>query len=134
MKYLLTLIIILLPLNFSSATTSATSLGNLMSSRVNKVQGESGISAPSVGATIAYLISGALALLAVILLILIVLAGYKWMMASGSEEIITKAKKSIKEAIIGLIIVLAAYAIMAFVFGNLPFDIGEPADGDLHVD
>ncbi len=127
MKYLLFLLIImLLPLGFVSATNTpkTTSLGELMNRRVQDVQGASKVSTPSVGTTIAYLISGALALLAVIFLILVVIAGYRWMTASGSQEIITKAKQSMKEAIIGLIIVLAAYAIVAFVFGNLPFDIG----------
>ncbi len=138
MKYLLTfLILILLPLNFAQAqdgatttNTPETTLGNLMDSRVQQTRQASGIAAPTVGTTIAYLISGALALLAIIFLILVVIAGYRWMTAAGSEEIITSAKKSMKEAIIGLIIVLAAYAIVAFVFGNLPFDIGEPAGGE----
>jgi hypothetical protein len=140
MKYLLTfLILILLPLNFLNAqeeptSTATTSLGELMNNRVEQTRGASGIAAPSVGTIIAYLISGALALLAIIFLILVVIAGYRWMTAAGNEEIITKSKQSMKEAIIGLIIVLAAYAIVAFVFGNLPFDIGEPADGELIID
>lgn len=135
MKYLLTfLIIVLLPLAFVGAqeeepqTPATTSLGELMSGRVNQVQGSSGISTPSVGTTIAYLISGALSLLAIIFLILIVIAGYRWMTAGGSQEIITKAKQSMKEAIIGLVIVLAAFAIVTFVFGNLPFDIGSAGE------
>lgn len=135
MKYLLTfLIIVLLPLAFVGAQGDATgtpatpSLGEVMSGRVNQVQDSSGISTPSVGTTIAYLISGALSLLAIIFLILIVIAGYRWMTAGGSQEIITKAKQSMKEAIIGLVIVLAAFAIVTFVFGNLPFDIGSAGE------
>lgn len=127
-KILLILAItLLLPFNYSvaqEAPQQAQSLGNLMDSRVQQTRQASGISAPSVGETIAYLLGGALSLLAIIFLVLVVIAGYRWMTASGSEEVITKAKQSMKEAIIGLVIVLAAYAVVAFVFGNLPFDIG----------
>lgn len=131
-KILLILAItLLLPFNYSVAQEApqeapqpAQSLGNLMDSRVQQTRQASGISAPSVGETIAYLLGGALSLLAIIFLVLVVIAGYRWMTASGSEEVITKAKQSMKEAIIGLVIVLAAYAVVAFVFGNLPFDIG----------
>ena len=44
-----------------------------------------------------------------------VYGGYLWMTARGNEEEVTKAKNLIKAAIIGLIIVLAAYAISIFV-------------------
>lgn len=69
-----------------------------------------------VGSLVATIIKGALSLLGVVFIILIVLAGYRWMMASGNDEAITKSKGTIKHAIIGLAIVLAAYTITDFVF------------------
>lgn len=55
------------------------------------------------------------AFVGVLFLILMIYAGYLWMTARGNEEQITKAKNLIIAAIIGLIIVLAAYAITAFI-------------------
>ena len=69
---------------------------------------------------IATVIEIALGLLGVVFIVLIVLSGYQWMTAGGNEEVVTKATGRIKNAIIGLVIVLAAYAITAFVFSNLP--------------
>ena len=45
--------------------------------------------------------------------------GYKWLVASGREEEIKKAKDTIRSAIIGLIIVMAAYTISYFVAAAL---------------
>ena len=61
-------------------------------------------------------VSAFLGLLGVIFIILILLAGYNWMTASGEEEKINKAKKTIQRAIIGLIIVVGAYAIWSFIW------------------
>jgi hypothetical protein len=75
---------------------------------------------------IATVIEIALGLLGVIFIVLIVLSGYQWMTAGGNEDVISKAQSRIKNAIIGLVIVLAAYAITAFVFSNLPQTGGAP--------
>ena len=58
-----------------------------------------------------------LSFLGVIFLILIIYGGFTWMTAGGNEQQITKAKGIIFNAIIGLIVVLAAYAITAY-FGE----------------
>ncbi len=65
-------------------------------------------------------ISAFLALLGIIFVILIIIAGYNMMIASGDEEKIRKSKDTIRRAIIGLIITIGAYAITWFVFTNLP--------------
>ena len=46
---------------------------------------------------------------------LAIYAGIIWMTASGSEEKVSKAKEMLTESIIGIIIVLAAYAISYFI-------------------
>lgn len=74
----------------------------------------------SLGEVVAVAIRGFLGLLGVIFVILIIIAGYNWMTAGGDEEKIKKAGATIRSAIIGLIIVVAAYAITYFVFSNLP--------------
>jgi len=60
-------------------------------------------------------ISAVLAFLGVVFLILMIYGGYIWMMARGNEQEVEKAKNIIKEALIGLIVVLAAYAITYFI-------------------
>ena len=59
-----------------------------------------------------------LSLLGVIFLILIIYAGYLWMIDRGNDQQAQKAKDILLAAIIGLIIVMGAYAITSFV-GNL---------------
>jgi hypothetical protein len=60
-----------------------------------------------------------LGLLGVLFLVYMLYAGYNWMIAQGDEEKVTKAKETIQRAIIGLIIIIAAYAISYWVFGSL---------------
>ncbi|MEK7508917.1 MAG: hypothetical protein AAB568_03645 [Patescibacteria group bacterium] len=69
-------------------------------------------------------INGALALLGVVFLVLLVYGGYIWMIARGEEAEVTKAKDTIKMAVIGLIIVLAAYAITYYVVSTLSVSSG----------
>ncbi|MBN2884446.1 hypothetical protein JXE04_00795 [Patescibacteria group bacterium] len=64
-------------------------------------------------------INAALGLLGIIFIILMVLAGYNWMTASGSEEKVKEAKDTIKRAIIGLVIVIGSWAIWTFILENL---------------
>jgi magnesium-transporting ATPase (P-type) len=59
-----------------------------------------------------------LGLLGVIFIILIISAGYNWMTAAGNEEKVTKAKDTMTRAIIGLIIVVGAFAIWYFIDYN----------------
>ena len=54
-----------------------------------------------------------------IFFILVLYAGFMWMVAGGNEENIKKAQGILKDAIIGLIIVLSAYAITKFIGGVL---------------
>ncbi|MFH0956080.1 MAG: hypothetical protein V1801_02625 [Candidatus Falkowbacteria bacterium] len=68
---------------------------------------------------IGVVIQAALALVGTIFLVLMIHAGYNWMTARGDEEKVTKAKDTITRAIIGLIIVVGAYAIQAFVISNI---------------
>ncbi len=64
---------------------------------------------------IGLVITTVLSLMGVIFLILAIYGGYNWMMARGNEEMVERAKKTITNAIIGLIVILAAYAISRFI-------------------
>ncbi len=73
----------------------------------------------SISGIVGAVISGALALIGMIFLALMLYAGYHWMTARGEEEKVEKAKDTITRAIIGLIIVVGAYAIWIFILNQL---------------
>jgi len=60
-------------------------------------------------------VGAGLAFIGVLFFILIIYGGLLWMTARGNESQVEKAKDLIQAAIIGLIIVLAAYAITAYI-------------------
>jgi len=64
---------------------------------------------------LADLLGVVLSALGIIFLVQIVIAGIKWLTAQGEEEKITAAKQQIIHSIIGLVIVVSAYAIVKFV-------------------
>lgn len=61
-----------------------------------------------------------LGLLGTIFVLLLVISGYNWLTAAGDSGKITKAQGTIRTAIIGLVIILAAYIIAYFVFSAIP--------------
>lgn len=78
---------------------------------------------------IARVIFIALSILAIVFIILIIIAGYQWMTAGGNDEQISKAKKNISNAVIGLVIILSAYAVTWFIFTYLPMSAGSGSSG-----
>lgn len=71
----------------------------------------------------------ALAFLGVIAVILIMYGGFVWMTAAGNQERIERAKKILVSAIIGLIIILSAFAIATFLLNKLLIATGPPGPG-----
>jgi len=65
------------------------------------------------------LLKGFLGLLGTVFVVLTIYAGFLWMTAQGNEEQITKSKKMLTNAVIGLIIVVLAYTITNFVLAAL---------------
>ena len=68
--------------------------------------------------TVINIIQWVLGILALVAVVMIIIGGFQWMTAAGNEERIEKAKKVISAAVIGLIIVLLAWAIVIFVAGT----------------
>ncbi|MCX6779633.1 MAG: hypothetical protein NT034_00415 [Candidatus Magasanikbacteria bacterium] len=68
---------------------------------------------------IANIIRAALGLIGIVLVCLMLYAGYLWMTAGGNEEQIAQAKSIIRNAVIGLAIILSAYSIVAFIMKML---------------
>ena len=80
----------------------------------------------SLSGIIATGVKAALSLLGIIFLVLIIYAGFNWMTAQGDEKKVDTAKDTLTRAVIGLIIITAAYSITYFVFSNLPSGTGAP--------
>lgn len=60
-----------------------------------------------------------LGFLGIIFLVLLLYAGFLWMTAQGEPKQVEKAKEILKQSIIGLIIIVAAFAISNFVLTSL---------------
>jgi len=60
-----------------------------------------------------------LAFLGVVAVVVIIIGGFMWMTAAGNDEKVGKAKKIILQGLIGLIIILLAFAIASFVINRL---------------
>ena len=105
----------LLVLPFATRAALDTSLG--LSN--GQVASASGLGSQDVRQTIGRIINVALSLLGVIVLVIIIYGGFLWMTAGGNDEKVSEAKKWIFGGIIGLVIILSAYAIASFVIANL---------------
>lgn len=123
-------ILIIIPTIASAQTedteSSAVAPTNKLTEKLQIVGQASGFQtsdAASVPIIIGTVINVVLGFLGAIFLGLMVFAGYKWMMAMGDSEDITKAKATIKQAIIGLIVVLSSWSIWTFIFQR--FVIGQ---------
>lgn len=68
---------------------------------------------------IASIISAAITLLGSVFLVLLIMSGYWLVTARGQEEKEEKAQKTIRSAVVGLAIVLMAYAITLFVTARI---------------
>lgn len=99
---------------FAYALTPAdTGLGTAAANAGYKI---SGVSVPQyVGAVI----NVGLGIIGIVFLILVVYGGLRWMLAQGEESKVNEARNMILHAIVGLIVVLAAFAITNFVVGAL---------------
>ena len=97
--------------------------GQTMKGGLEQLGGASGYSTNVTETTVSAIAGTAvsifLSILGIIFVALMLYGGYLWMMARGSEEEVTRAKELIRAAIIGLIIIVAAYAISYFVFSRI---------------
>ena len=73
---------------------------------------------PNLPTMIGKIVGVALSFVGVIFLVLMIAGGIMWMVSNGNEEKVGKAKNLIVAAIIGLIVVLAAYA-LTITIGNV---------------
>ncbi len=83
------------------------------------VEGALGLGTTDVRVTIARIINVFMGLLGIIAVVIILYGGFIWMTAAGNEERVDQARKMIVSGVIGLAIILSAYAIARFVVNSL---------------
>jgi len=92
-----------------------TGLGNFGLEYVTSI----GLGTQDVRVTIANIIRIFMGLLGLVAVVIILLGGFKWMTAGGAEEKVTEAKGLITSGVIGLAIIVSAFAIATFVINSL---------------
>ena len=104
--------------NAANATTDGFTINNFeTTSGLQKTGIPSGFNTmmpsttPTIEGIIAKVIAIALSLIGIFFLVLMLYSGYLWLMSKGDTKDIEKAKENIKTALIGLIVVLSAYAV-----------------------
>ena len=60
-----------------------------------------------------------LGVIGIILVVIIVYAGFRWMTAAGNDTIINESKVGIKQSIIGIVIVFSAFIASNFVINRI---------------
>jgi len=93
--------------------------GKLVNEAATKAGYDKGTNEQSLAELIGTVIKTLLSFVGVIFLVLMVYAGYLWMTARGDESKIEKAQDIIRSSIIGLVIMVGAYSITAFVVPKL---------------
>lgn len=123
MKKIIFLIILLAGFFIMNEATNAAGLSDAFGDKLSGVAEEAGYKEATVDTNpfsiISVVIQTALSLLGVIFLVLTIYGGFLWMTAAGDEGKVDSAKKIIKNSIIGLIIIVSAYAISFFVLDKL---------------
>ena len=117
MKKLLTFILLLPNIVLAQAApppTPATPSGGMID---NLNTATAGVYSQNVGlmGVIGQIVKVLLGLLGTVFVILILIGGFKWMTAMGDSKKVEDAKNLISNSVVGIVIILAAYAIAAFV-------------------
>ena len=84
-----------------------------------EIAGSTGLGSRDLKETIVQILNVLLGFLGIIAVIVILLGGFKWMTAGGNEDKVGEAKKLLGAGIIGLVIILAAYAIATYVISTI---------------
>ena len=104
---LLTLSILVLPVVASAQVNNDPKFGTTF-----------GLGTADLESTVIQIVQWVLGFLGLVAVIMILIGGFQWMTAGGNEEKVASAKKIISAAVIGLIIVLLAWAIVIFVISQ----------------
>jgi hypothetical protein len=74
---------------------------------------------PTPAVVVGVIINTLLSLVGVVILVMIIYAGWLWLTSLGNEQKILRAKKVLSSSVIGLAIILSSYSLVAFVLSAL---------------
>lgn len=80
---------------------------------------DTGLGSRDIRDTVSTVIRAALGLLGIVAVVIILIGGFTWMTAGGNDEKVAEAKKWIFSGVIGLAIILSAYALASYVITQL---------------
>ena len=81
--------------------------------------GNIGLGSRDVRDTMAQIIRVAMGLLGIVAVVIVLIGGFKWMTAGGNDDQVGEAKKWIFSGVLGLAIIMSAYAIASYVLTQL---------------
>jgi uncharacterized membrane protein len=119
----LAIIAVLFAMAISVSPAMAQGLEGALES-LGTLQSESGLPEGDLYQTVGGIINIILGLIGLILVVLIIYAGFLWMTAQGDSKKVDQAKDIIKNAIIGILVTLLAYGIAQFVLTALTESLG----------
>jgi hypothetical protein len=86
---------------------------------MQNIQNDIKLGSGDVRSTAARIINVALGFLGIIAVVIVLIGGFKYMVSGGNDDKTADARRLIVSGIIGLAIILSAWAITGFVVGNL---------------
>jgi len=113
---MLTLLSVLSPMAANATLNTGTlQTGDLGLSYATSI----GLGTQDIRTTIAYIIRVAMGMLGIVAVCIVLVGGFKWMTAGGNDDQVGEAKKWIFSGVIGLAVILSAYALANFVINSL---------------
>ncbi len=88
------------------------------------------LASQDVKTTIGNIVQIAIGFLGILLVLYLLYGGFIWMTSGGDEGKIEDAKKMIVAAVVGLVLVIASYAIATFIITNVQKAVGPGGTGD----
>lgn len=107
--------LLFVPLTY--AQSSGVTPGNPNAALDTFGQAASGLGQGTLPEVAGKVINAFLGILGVVAVVIIIIGGFKWMTAAGDTEKVDEAKNMLLAGVVGVIIILAAYAIARFVVG-----------------
>ena len=87
--------------------------------------GTAGLGTGDLPATIASIIRVAMGFLGIVAVVIILYGGFMWMTAAGNDDKVKKAKSIMIAGVIGLVIIVSAFAIANFVLTQITTAVAE---------
>lgn len=96
---------------------------------LGKIGKAAGLGSTDINTTVGSILKTALSFLGVVAICIVIYGGFKYMTSGGEEKGVESAKKILYSGVIGLLIILSAYAITKFALGGLITATGSTLTG-----